>query len=70
LNRLIEGSPKGMGRSGGLSETERKDLLERIDAAVGGTPKGELLKQLVEALPSRDRKAPDVTLLMPSEARN
>jgi hypothetical protein len=43
-----------MGRSGGLSEEERQDLLERIEAAVGGTPKGKLLKRLVKALPVTD----------------
>jgi hypothetical protein len=41
--------------SRGLSEPERQDLLARIDRLLGGTPKGELVRELVEELPGDDR---------------
>jgi hypothetical protein len=42
-----------------LSEPERQDLLARIDRLLGGTPKGRLVRQIVERLPGeRDAETP------------
>jgi hypothetical protein len=43
-----------MDRARGLSEQERRDLLARIDRLLGDTPKGRLVKEIVEDLPSDD----------------
>lgn len=40
-----------MDRTKGLSESERRELLARIESLLGATPKGKLVKKLVEALP-------------------
>lgn len=40
--------------SRGLSEPERQDLLARIDRLLGDTPKGRLLREIVEGLPGND----------------
>lgn len=39
-----------MGRSRGLSDTEKQELLARIERLLGDTPKGRLARQLVEEL--------------------
>jgi hypothetical protein len=43
-----------MGRSRGLSAEEREQLLHQIDELLGGSPKGQLLREIVEALPTAD----------------
>lgn len=48
------GQPESMDRARGLSEQERRDLLARIDRLLGDTPKGRLVKEIVEDLPSDD----------------
>lgn len=35
----------------GLSDQERRDLLARIDRLLGDTPKGRMVKEIVEGLP-------------------
>lgn len=49
-----------MDRSRGLSEPERQDLLARIDRVLGDTPKGRLVREIVESLPVED-DPPDET---------
>jgi hypothetical protein len=46
-----------MDRSTGLSEAERNDLLARIDSLLGDTPKGRLVRELVENLPPSEEAA-------------
>lgn len=41
--------------SRGLSEPERQELLARIDRLLGGTPKGELVRKIVEELPGENQ---------------
>jgi hypothetical protein len=43
-----------MDRSRGLSESERQDLLERIQVLLGDSPKGRLVREIVESLPATD----------------
>ena len=43
-----------MDRSPGLSSEEREELLHRIDELLGASPKGKLLREIVEALPTAD----------------
>ena len=43
----MDGSP-------GLSESERRDLLARIESLLGETPKGKLVRKIVEGLPGID----------------
>lgn len=43
-----------MDRSRGLSETEREKLLDQIDKTLGNSPKGKLVREIVESLPSAD----------------
>ena len=44
---LMDGSP-------GLSESERRDLLARIESLLGESPKGKLVREIVEGLPGID----------------
>jgi len=43
-----------MDGSRGLSESEREDLLTRIDRLLGDTPKGRMVRQIVERLPRQE----------------
>ena len=43
-----------MDRSRGLSTKERNELLQRIDKLLGASPKGQLLREIVESLPTAD----------------
>jgi hypothetical protein len=47
-----------MDRSKGLSNSERQELLERIKKLLGDTPKGKLVRELVESLPAADDPPP------------
>jgi hypothetical protein len=47
-----------MDGSRGLSESEREDLLARIDRLLGDTPKGRMVRQIVEGLPGADDEEP------------
>jgi hypothetical protein len=49
-----------MRRAPGLSEAERQALLERIEDLLGDTPKGRLVKQVVEDLPADGPEPPAV----------
>ncbi len=43
-----------MDRSRGLSAEEREELLHQIDELLGASPKGKLLREIVETLPTAD----------------
>jgi hypothetical protein len=43
-----------MDRYRGLSTEEKEELLERIDEILGTSPKGRLLREIVETLPPAD----------------
>jgi hypothetical protein len=47
-----------MDRSKGLSNIERQELLERIERLLGDTPKGKLVRAVVESLPAADDPPP------------
>jgi hypothetical protein len=42
----------------GLSESERQELLTRIDRLLGDTPKGRMVRQIVEGLPGEQEEKP------------
>jgi len=45
-----------MDRSTGLSERDREALLTRIESLLGDTPKGKLVNEIVQGLPSAARE--------------
>ena len=42
----------------GLSESERQELLTSIDRLLGDTPKGRMVRQIVEGLPGEQEEKP------------
>jgi hypothetical protein len=48
-----------MDRERGLSEQERRELLNRIDRLLGDTPKARMVKEIVEGLPGDSDPPPE-----------